>query len=162
MMLHALATRLIVFDDGKVTLFEGTYQDFLDRVGWKSENESGAPRGKKNRSRNNSLNKKQLRRERAELLNKKSKTMSSLQKSIDEAEKEIVRLEERIEHENGEIRAASLRGEEETMKKLAKKLHDSKSGLDALFAKLDLLRMESEGRTKEFEEEPENLLTVSR
>jgi ATP-binding cassette subfamily F protein 3 len=29
MILHAMATRLIVFDDGKVTLFEGTYRDFL-------------------------------------------------------------------------------------------------------------------------------------
>ena len=162
MMLHALATRLIVFDDGKVTLFEGTYQDFLDRVGWKNENESGASRVKKNGSRNNSINKKQLRRERAELLNKKSKTMGALQKSIDEAEKEIVRLEEKIELENVGIREASLRGEEETIKIFTKKLQHSKSELDSLFAKLDLLRMEIEGRTKEFEEELENLLTVSR
>ncbi len=75
MMLHALATRLIVFDDGKVILFEGTYQDFLDRVGWKSENDSNAPRIKKSRSRTKSVNKKQLRRERAALLKMKSKTM---------------------------------------------------------------------------------------
>jgi ATP-binding cassette, subfamily F, member 3 len=91
MMLHALATRLIVFDDGKVTLFEGTYQDFLDRVGWKSENEYGSPRIK---SPKKSVNKKQLRRERAALLNNKS-----MQKSIDEEEKEVVWLEELIEHE---------------------------------------------------------------
>jgi ATP-binding cassette subfamily F protein 3 len=65
MMLHALATRLIVFDDGKVILFEGTYQDFIDRVGWKSETDSGAPRIKKSRPVNKSVNRKQLRRERA-------------------------------------------------------------------------------------------------
>jgi ATP-binding cassette, subfamily F, member 3 len=161
MMLHALATRLIVFDDGKVTLFEGTYQEFLDRVGWKSENESGAPRSRKN-SRNNSVNKKQLRRERAELLNKKSKTMGGLQKSMDEAEKEVLRLEEKIEQENQEIREASLRGEGEAIKILTKKLHDSKSRLDAVFARLDLLRSEMEVRTKEFEGELESLMTVSR
>ncbi|MFZ2197696.1 MAG: ATP-binding cassette domain-containing protein [Thermodesulfovibrionales bacterium] len=160
MMLHALATRLIVFDDGKVTLFEGTYQDFLDRVGWKSENESGAPRIKK--SRNNSVNKKQLRRERAELLNKKSRTMSGLQKSIDEAEKEVLKLEEKIERQNQEIRETSLKGDGEAIKILTKKLHESKSRLDAVFTKLDLLRSESESRTKEFEEELEGLMTVSR
>jgi ATP-binding cassette subfamily F protein 3 len=158
MMLHALATRLIVFDDGKVTLFEGTYQDFLDRVGWRSENESGGPSVKK--PRKNSVNKKQLRRERAELLNKKSKTMVGLQKSIDEAEKEIVKLEETIELDNLEIRKAALMGEGKTIKLITKKLHDSKARLDALYAKLDLLRMESEGGTTEFEEELENLLTV--
>jgi len=162
MMLHALATRLIVFDDGKVTLFEGTYQDFLDRVGWKSENESGAPRVKKNGARNNSVNKKQLRRERAELLNKKSKTMGTLQKSIDESEKEILLLEEKIEHDNREIREASLRGEGETIRLITKKLHDSKSRLESLFSRLDLLHMEIEGRTKEFEEELESLVTVSK
>ena len=160
MMLHALATRLIVFDDGKVTLFEGTYQEFLDRVGWKSENESETPRIKK--ARNNSVNKKQLRRERAELLNKKSKTMGGLQKSIDGAEKEVLRLEEKIERENQEIREASLKGEGEAIKILTKKLHESKSRLDAVFARLDLLRSEIEDRTKEFEEELENLMTFSR
>jgi ATP-binding cassette subfamily F protein 3 len=72
MMLHALATRLIVFDDGKVTLFEGTYQDFLDSVGWKNENDSGVPRVKKTRPRTKSVNKKQLRRERAALLKMKA------------------------------------------------------------------------------------------
>ncbi len=72
MMLHALATRLIVFDDGKVTLFEGTYQDFLDRVGWKSENDSNAPRVKKTKPRTKSPNRKQLRRERAALMKMQS------------------------------------------------------------------------------------------
>ncbi len=78
MMLHALATRLIVFDDGKVTLFEGTYQDFLDSVGWKSENDSGAPRARKVKSRTKSVNKKQLRRERAALLKMKSKAKGAM------------------------------------------------------------------------------------
>jgi ATP-binding cassette, subfamily F, member 3 len=160
MMLHALATRLIVFDDGKVTLFEGTYQEFLDRVGWKSENESGGPRIKK--ARNNSVNKKQLRRERAELLDKKSKTMGGLQKSIDEAEKEVLRLEEKIERQNQEIREASLKGDGEAMKIFTKKLLDSKVRLDAVFARLDLLRSEIEDRTREFEGELESLMTVSR
>jgi len=72
MMLHSLATRLIVFDDGKVTLFEGTYQDFLDRVGWKTENDSATTRVKKNKPRIKSVNKKQLRRERAAMLKMKA------------------------------------------------------------------------------------------
>lgn len=72
MMLHALATRLIVFDDGKVNVFEGTYQEFLDTVGWKIENDSAAPKVKKAKSQKKSVNKKQLRRERAAQLKLKS------------------------------------------------------------------------------------------
>jgi len=88
--------------------------------------------------------------------------MGGLQKSIDEAEKEVLRLEEKIERQNQEIREAALKGDGEAIKILAKKHHESKSRLDDIFAKLDLLRIESEGRTKEFEEELESLLTVSR
>ena len=42
MILHAMAERLIVFDGNGAWLFEGTYQDFLDRVGWQDE-EAGRP-----------------------------------------------------------------------------------------------------------------------
>jgi ATP-binding cassette subfamily F protein 3 len=76
-MLHALATRLIVFDDGKVTLFEGTYQEFLDSVGWKSENDANAPRVQKVKSKKKSVNKKQLRRERAAMLQMKAKAKAA-------------------------------------------------------------------------------------
>jgi ATP-binding cassette subfamily F protein 3 len=37
MILHRLANRLIVFDRNKINVFEGTYQDFLDRIGWEEE-----------------------------------------------------------------------------------------------------------------------------
>jgi ATP-binding cassette subfamily F protein 3 len=35
--LNNIATRLIVFDNGNVRLFEGNYQDFLKKVGWSKE-----------------------------------------------------------------------------------------------------------------------------
>jgi ATP-binding cassette, subfamily F, member 3 len=37
MFLHHLAKRLIVFGEKGVSLFDGTYQDFLDKVGWETE-----------------------------------------------------------------------------------------------------------------------------
>ncbi len=151
MILRSVATRLIVFDDGKITVFEGTYQDFLDRVGWKSENDSGINAGRKNGPRN-SVNKKQLRRIRAELVNEKSRTLGDLQKRIDEVESEIVRLEEKSEQDNNEIMEASIKGDAETIKKLSKELHDSKSGIESLFEKLELLHTELDSKTKEFDE----------
>ena len=39
MYLHALAERLIIFDQDRVSLFEGSYQSFLDSIGWQDENE---------------------------------------------------------------------------------------------------------------------------
>jgi ATP-binding cassette subfamily F protein 3 len=37
MFLHHLANRLIVFNEDRVFVFEGTYQDFLDRIGWEED-----------------------------------------------------------------------------------------------------------------------------
>ena len=48
-MLHAFVNRLIVFDRNEVFVFEGTYQDFLERVGWSEEE----PFGKKESSETN-------------------------------------------------------------------------------------------------------------
>lgn len=37
MFLHHLANRLIVFNEDRVFVFEGTYQEFLDKHGWEDE-----------------------------------------------------------------------------------------------------------------------------
>ena len=152
MILHALATRLIVFDDGNVTLFEGTYQDFLDRVGWKdeegpvqAENEEASPQDTK-------VSKKQLRRIRADLINKKSKSLGGLQKKIDATESEIVRLEEKIENDNKDLLDASVKGDGETIKRLSKAIHDAKFRVERLFYELEHLHDEFDSRSKEFEE----------
>jgi len=160
MMLHSLATRLIVFDDGKVTVFEGTYQEFLDRVGWKSERGSDSKNFEKRDSRNsfnenNKVNKKELKRIRAELINEKSRTLRDLQKRIDEVETEIVRLEEKTEQDNNEIMDASIKGEAERIKKLSKELQISKTRIQSLFERLELLYTELDSKTKEFEEKLE-------
>ena len=36
--LNNIATKLVVFDNGKVFVFEGGYQDFLKEIGWSNEN----------------------------------------------------------------------------------------------------------------------------
>ncbi|KPJ97668.1 MAG: hypothetical protein AMK71_12915 [Nitrospira bacterium SG8_35_4] len=150
MILHALATRLIVFDDGKVTLFEGTYQDFLDRVGWQNEiNQSPASTGTPS---NQSVNKKALRRIRAELVNEKSKTLGALQKKIDEIEHMIIHLETITEQKNRDLLEASVRGDGETIKRLSKDVHASQSKIDLLFSELETMHARFEDRSREFEE----------
>jgi len=152
MILHALATRLIVFDDGKVTLFEGTYQDFLDRVGWKNEHEGTQPKAGMTGSTSQSVNKKLLRRIRAELINEKSRTLGALQKSIDEVESEIISLEENAEQDNRDLVEASLKGDGGTIKRLSKAIHDAQSKIESLFCELERTHIELDSKKKEFEE----------
>ncbi|MDH4183884.1 MAG: ATP-binding cassette domain-containing protein, partial [Nitrospinota bacterium] len=46
MILRDIATKLIVFSEGKAQLFMGGYDDFLEKIGWEDE-----PRSKKKESR---------------------------------------------------------------------------------------------------------------
>src|SRR3990172_6886491 len=91
MILHAIATRLIVFDNGKATFFEGTYQDFLDRVGWNNEIPPAQRETKANKGK--PVDRKLLRRLRAELVDEKSRTLGALQLRIAEIECDIMSLE---------------------------------------------------------------------
>jgi ATP-binding cassette subfamily F protein 3 len=155
MILHTLATRLIVFDDGKVTLFEGTYQDFLDRVGWKSES---GPIQTKTMPVNAGIDKKELRRLRGELINEKSRILGPLQKKIDNIENKIISLEEKTEQDNNDLLEASQKGDGEVIKNLSKAVYDSRSMIESLFSELELLHEELESKAKEFEE---RLLSVT-
>lgn len=73
-MIRAIATRLIVFDRGEVSLFEGTYDEFLDRIGWADEDEENARHKKKNT--------KQAEREEKKDLQKKEKAILKLEEEI--------------------------------------------------------------------------------
>ncbi|MBI4682542.1 MAG: ABC-F family ATP-binding cassette domain-containing protein [Nitrospirae bacterium] len=152
MILHTLATRLIVFDDGKVTLFEGAYQDFLDRVGWKGENVPVQTKTEETSQPARPVDKKLFRRIKAELINEKSRTLGALQKRIDEIEGEIISLEEKTNQDNKELFEASIKGDGEAIKSLSKALHDAKSKIDSLFPELELLHAELDSKTQEFEE----------
>jgi len=154
MILHELATRLIVFDDGKVTLFEGTYQEFLDRVGWKNEETAVRFRAPVSGRARPSGNRKHLRRIRAGLINERSRTLGALQRKIDEIESEIIRLEEKADQDHDDlikVIKASVAGNAETIGRLSKALHDSKSEIESLFSALESLHSDLDSTTKEFE-----------
>lgn len=152
MILHALATRLIVFDNGKVTLFDGTYQDFLDRIGWESEKDAAGPGTAETSSGKQQVNKKHIKRIKAELINERSRTLRSLQEKIDIIENEIMNLEEETEKNNAELVEASVSGNGEEIKRLSKAIHRSKLKIEGLFSELEELHEEHDSRAKEFEE----------
>jgi len=150
MILHALATRLIVFDNGKATLFEGTYQDFLDRIGW--QDETHPPTARPVSGPNQTANKKALKRRRAELVNEKSRTLGALQKKIDKLEHEIMGLEKQTELDNRELLEASVKGDGERIKTLSKAVHAAQARIESLFAELEDTHEEFGRREREFEE----------
>jgi len=156
MILHAIATRLIVFDDGKVSVFEGTYQDFLGRVGWKNEN-NGAVGRQAISEQSKNTNKKDMRRMRAELINSRSRILGALQKGIAEVEETIMQLESQIEKDTQALLDASVKGSGESINTLSKSIHESKARIDTLFDELAALTEDLNTKSGEFEERLKDL-----
>jgi ATP-binding cassette subfamily F protein 3 len=159
MILDAVATRLIVFDGGNATLFEGSYQDFLERVGWEEERTTTEPGQTAAQERPRGTDRKELRRLKAELVNSRSRVLQPLQKRMDGLERRIVDLEKRVDEENRLLVRASQAGDGKSIAALSMSIHDARKDIEQLFEELDevtrehlVLAQEFEARTKELEE----------
>jgi ATP-binding cassette subfamily F protein 3 len=152
MILHAVAERLVIFDDNKVSVFEGTYQDFLDRVGWQDEASVDSVPEKRPKAEKG-VNRKDLRKMRAEIITNKSKALNPIQKRITEIENLIVKLEKKLEHGTKSLNDASLKGDGVDIQRLSKDIHELQQKIDPLFNELAGLTEEFEIKSKEFEQQ---------
>jgi ATP-binding cassette subfamily F protein 3 len=105
MFLHALATRLIVFKNDTITVFEGSYQEFLDKEGWDEEAVAG-PNLPEKAPNELKISKKEMRRVRSDIIAERSRQVGPLRKKIQEIEDEIEGHEAALEGLNTEIQAA--------------------------------------------------------
>ncbi len=152
MILHALATRLVVFDDNRVSVFEGTYQDFLDRVGWSNETSGADAAFPDNSCESKVRSRKDMRRLRAELISGRGRVLGTLKNRIAEIETAIMKLENKVNEDAGALLDASVKSDGPAIKSLSKSMHDTKEQIDSLFDELTALTGELEGKTKEFDE----------
>ncbi len=152
MILHAVATRLIVFDNDNAQIFEGTYQDFLERRGWQDERAVAGIGMQKTGLRNNTPNRRDLRRMKAELINSRSRILLPLRSRISEVEETITRLEETIDKDMQALIEASVKGDGESIRSLSKSIQDANGNIDRLFDELESLTSQFNSKSREFEE----------
>ncbi len=157
MILHAVATRLIVFDNDRVKVFEGTYQDFLERSGWKDEGEASVHNRQNTIKKGNGMNRKDLRRAKAELINDRSRILVPLQSRIAEVEEAITRLEQDMNHDTQALVKASVKGDGESIGRLSVSIHETREKIDVLFDELETLTGKLDEKSIEFEERFEAL-----
>ncbi|MGI6525746.1 MAG: ATP-binding cassette domain-containing protein [Bdellovibrionota bacterium] len=132
MILRKLVHRLIVFDGGKCFLFEGNYDDFLERIGWEEE-ASTSP--KKLEASENS--KREQRRKRAEQLEQRNKVIKPLQKVVTDLENEIIEAEEVLKNSEEKL-VLIYQGEfTDEVKELNLLIQSTKEKIDLLFHELE-------------------------
>jgi ATP-binding cassette subfamily F protein 3 len=154
MFLHALADRLIVFDDAGAYLFDGSYQEFLEKGGWGDDAatsrrqrdieaavQPAAPR----------FNKKELRRLRSEIITEKSKVLKPMDDAIAEAEKEIEVNEALLDRANQEMVDASQQGDGERIARLSQQIRACQEIIETRFAKMEQMDEQRQRLEKKFE-----------
>jgi len=155
MFLHTLANRFIVFQGGRVTVFNGTYQNFLDKVGWEDEREGPSQRSApvQRSSDRDMVSKKDSRRIRADIMARRSKVINPLKTKIADLEGAIEAKEKRLSALNNDIIAASGIGRGETIAQLSRDIHQLRAEIDSLFDELEVLITEYEEKSKAFDAE---------
>jgi len=165
MFLHNLAERLVVFDRGGVSVFEGTYANFLAEVGWESEEgEEPAETGTRRRPSTSSgqggdaekipkgESKKESRKERARLQKERSEELGPLKNRAEELEKRVHDLEVAVEKVNQELVDASTSGDGGLIGALSKKLSEKKEELENSYEELFAVTEDLEKKEREWEE----------
>lgn len=154
-LLHSIAQKLIIFDRNKVSFFEGTYAEFLEKQGWEDEGSSVKINIANTKKRY--YTKDDIKKMKAVLIQEKSKELKPLETKIKELEKEILEKESQIEH----ITALLLKAcEDKDINFLAegpKQSKEIKKDLDTLYDQLFAKTQIFEEKEKYFKKEIDNL-----
>jgi len=153
MFLHALAERLIVFQDEKVNVFEGTYQRFLEKEGWRDEKGlvKILPDSDESTEAGMKFNKKELRRLRSEIITEKSKTLKPIEQQIAKTENRIEALEKELTEYTEAMQKASEGGTGKKIVELSQAIYVSQTSVDNLFDELEALSKELNEKSALFE-----------
>jgi ATP-binding cassette subfamily F protein 3 len=156
LILEAVATKLIVYDNDTVSVFEGTYLDFLERVGWSDEGGVRAGKAKKQEA-GRSGNRKDSKKLRSAIVSDRSRALSSLKARIAALEEEITKLEEAVERDTQELLEASVKGRALSIRQLSQSVSDGKARIEALFAELEKVTAEHDAKAREFDRQMSEL-----
>ncbi len=148
MFLHALADRLVVFDNDDIVVYEGGYQRFLDKVGWRDEVmqgpiAAGPPPATAGEERPRGTP-KELRRLRSEVVAERSRALRPLETRIAAVEKGVETNDARLRELNAELVKASEGRQGAKVVEVSKAMHKTKKTIDGLFEELEKLTGEYE------------------
>jgi len=155
--LQTLAERLVVFQNGGVLVYEGDYQRFLDKIGWKDEEDRSRGRvsvevkNKEGVVSWDRLNPREFRKIKSELVAERSRVLRPLEKKMQEKEKAVERLDTDLQKMNAAIVEASRLKDGFRVVELSKSMHQAKTEIDILLEDLEKLTGEHEEKKAEFE-----------
>jgi ATP-binding cassette, subfamily F, member 3 len=146
LFLHALANRLVVFKKDGISIFEGSYQEFLDKEGWEEEE-----REESQKPQSVVLSKKELRQKKSEIIASRSKVINPIQRAISRIEDTIEEKETHTQQVNEQLLIASQDQDGSRITALAKELASLEKQVESLFEELEIQMDEMDFKNQNFE-----------
>lgn len=135
MLLRRLADALIIFHQGGAEYFEGTYDEFLEKIGWEEENQNVDEKPKPSKPK---IDNKERKKRRSTLIQARSKENAPHKKELEFCEEKIMELEEQLDIENAKLIEASNAGDNAMMIEVSQNVGKLQNEVNALFERLEM------------------------
>ncbi len=149
MILKDLATKLLVFQQDRLELFQGGYEEFLEKIGWEDEGE--VKKGSGSKPKVQGINKKEQRRQRGKIIAERSKALGPLKKKMDELEAKIMAWEADLSKIRQEMVGVAEAGDSKALADMGFKIKELESRIEQSFAKLTVLNDQHQELAASFE-----------
>ena len=138
LFLKSIANRLIVFDNDNVSVFEGTYKEFIKKIGWQGEN-TPKKKAKEGYKQDNSIKADDGKLQKQKTTNNKARKVElrPIENMIKKIEKRIELLESEIDENNERIAKASIEQNSKLIADLSKENHEFQRKIDQQYEILE-------------------------
>jgi len=155
MFLHALAERLIVFQNDHIDVFDGSYREFLEKDGW---HDKSLPTGSSSKQLPHEetavrFSRKEMRRQRSDIIARRSKKIGPLEKRIIQLEDDIETHEVELDSLNQAMQQASQKQDGQQIAELGRAIHANQSAIDKNFDELEKITQELDRQNTVFEKQ---------
>ena len=132
MLLHRLADALIIFHKGGAEYFDGSYSEFLEKIGWEEEEDS------KPKKQKPKINHKEQKAKRKAIIQERNQERKEYVKQIKEYETQIEKAEKELKEKNEALEIASNRQDSNNLIELSKEVGEIQQKIDRLFEDLEV------------------------
>jgi ATP-binding cassette subfamily F protein 3 len=149
-ILKRLASKFIVFHHDKCEEFVGSYDDFLNKIGWEEQEEQTEEVTEK-------ISHKEYKHLRSELIKERSSKTKPLKTKIEKLENEIESLDKQVEIANQNLVKASENEDGQAIQENSKLLSEAQDKIEENFEQLEALSDELQTLEEFFNEKLESL-----
>lgn len=152
MLLNAVSNRLVIFDRNKISVYEGTYNEFLESIGWESDEEWIKSKDNNSSKKSSKTDiKKMDRRRRAEIIQEKSSVITPVKNEINYLENEISKLDKTVSENNKIIIESSKTNDFSKVITASNENDKLKKVIDDYYEKLEPLLEQFDELTNKYE-----------